>query len=425
MVKIMLEKDTTYGHVLGADDVDKFQVVFVCLRVCAKPSNHRLVFLIIGTSEMRAKHIYLQPNLLCSNVLPTAGHGRLIEPPSRASAWRYGFSTPPNYNDHELYCGGFNRQWQKNDGKCGVCGDAFDAPKPRPHEYGGKWGQGVVVRRYRPESIITLRVELTASHMGYFEFRICDSVKAQQDCLDKHVLKIISGTPNVPNPSDLGTRFYPRNGSRIYDMKAELPQGFQCTNCVIQWKYIAGNNWGVCPDGNGAVGCGPQEEFRACADVSIGDGSDSGNRIPLRPGQRPTPTRVPSVHPEQGPSSTNETDTEEQMPQGVKYMGPLVAIFSLFLVLCGFAALYIYHYHGSRIKALMRWNRDKNQKIPHHAETSIPSMEKPPVPPPRTKRISQQIRDIEAEESSVLNGSVKSSPLTSQLTTLSRDSSKH
>ena len=20
--------------------------------------------------------------------------------------WRYGFNTPPNYNDHELYCGG-------------------------------------------------------------------------------------------------------------------------------------------------------------------------------------------------------------------------------------------------------------------------------------------------------------------------------
>lgn len=56
-------------------------------------------------------------------------HGRLIEPPSRASMWRYGFSTPPNYNDHELYCGGFTRQWQTNGGKCGICGDAWDLPK--------------------------------------------------------------------------------------------------------------------------------------------------------------------------------------------------------------------------------------------------------------------------------------------------------
>jgi hypothetical protein len=104
-------------------------------------------------------------------ILPTfvtysSGHGRLIEPPSRASAWRYGFSTPPNYNDHELYCGGYTRQWQTNGGKCGECGDPFDVPKPRPHEFGGKYGQGVITRKYKPGGDITIRVELTASHMG-------------------------------------------------------------------------------------------------------------------------------------------------------------------------------------------------------------------------------------------------------------------
>lgn len=33
---------------------------------------------------------------------------------------------------------------------------------------------------------------------------------------------------------------------------------------------MAGNNWGICADGTGALGCGPQEEFRACADVTVG-----------------------------------------------------------------------------------------------------------------------------------------------------------
>jgi hypothetical protein len=28
-------------------------------------------------------------------------------------------------------------------------------------------------------------------------------------------------------------------------------------------------NWGLCPDGEGRVGCGPQEEFPACADIAI------------------------------------------------------------------------------------------------------------------------------------------------------------
>lgn len=102
------------------------------------------------------------------------GHGRLIEPPSRSSAFRYGFQTPPNYNDHELYCGGFARQ-QRNGGKCGECGDAWDLPQPRPNEYGGKYGQGVIVRTYKPGSDITLRVELTASHMGFVD--LCTTLR--------------------------------------------------------------------------------------------------------------------------------------------------------------------------------------------------------------------------------------------------------
>ena len=34
------------------------------------------------------------------------GHGRLLEPPSRASMWRFGFDNPPNYDDNQLFCGG-------------------------------------------------------------------------------------------------------------------------------------------------------------------------------------------------------------------------------------------------------------------------------------------------------------------------------
>ena len=36
----------------------------------------------------------------------------------------------------------------KNGGKCGVCGDNVADPQPRPHEGGGKYGQGVIGRRY-------------------------------------------------------------------------------------------------------------------------------------------------------------------------------------------------------------------------------------------------------------------------------------
>ena len=51
--------------------------------------------------------------------------------------FRYGFNTPPNYNDHELYCGGYSRQWRTNEGKCGICGDPWDTKQVI--EYGIKF----------------------------------------------------------------------------------------------------------------------------------------------------------------------------------------------------------------------------------------------------------------------------------------------
>ena len=42
-----------------------------------------------------------------SGLRSVSGHGRLIEPPSRSSMWRYGYDTEPNYQDNQLYCGGF------------------------------------------------------------------------------------------------------------------------------------------------------------------------------------------------------------------------------------------------------------------------------------------------------------------------------
>ncbi|KAL0867947.1 hypothetical protein ABMA27_008620 [Loxostege sticticalis] len=279
-----------------------------------------------------------------------SGHGRLIEPPSRASAWRFGFDTPHNYNDHELYCGGFSRQWNKNDGKCGVCGDAWDAQQPRAHEYGGRFYKGVIVRRYAPKDTITIKVELTANHNGYFEFRICDEFKGTtQDCLDKNVLKL--------NGRD-DTKFYPRDGNKVYEMKYRLPEGFECSHCVMQWRYIAGNNWGKCDNGTEAVGCGPQEEFRACADIAIGDKFATTTRRP-RPSYVP-PNRRPTV-------PTPEEST------GSGWYGVVIAVVTLFIAMAVLAGIYLYYYRGGmKIKSLLK------SKVPAPA----------PVPPPRHKRAS-------------------------------------
>lgn len=72
----------------------------------------------------------------------------LSEPPSRNTMWRLGFPNPVNYNDNELFCGGYAVQWDQNDGRCGVCGDAYNLNSPRPHEAGGYFGRGFIPRRY-------------------------------------------------------------------------------------------------------------------------------------------------------------------------------------------------------------------------------------------------------------------------------------
>ena len=46
-----------------------------------------------------------------------SGHGRVSNPPSRASMWRVGYPTPANYDDNGLFCGGFGVQYYQNGGK--------------------------------------------------------------------------------------------------------------------------------------------------------------------------------------------------------------------------------------------------------------------------------------------------------------------
>ena len=44
---------------------------------------------------------------ICLQFSIVDGHGRLRKPASRASMWRDGYPTPPDYNDNQGYCGGF------------------------------------------------------------------------------------------------------------------------------------------------------------------------------------------------------------------------------------------------------------------------------------------------------------------------------
>ncbi|CAH1645838.1 unnamed protein product [Spodoptera littoralis] len=195
------------------------------------------------------------------------GHGRLMDPPARNSMWRFGFPNPVNYNDNELFCGGYAVQWEQNEGKCGVCGDAHHIPEPRPHEAGGMYGKGIVTRHYSVGQEIEVEVELTANHLGTFVMKLCPNnnpkQEASQECFDRYPL-YISETRDDRFLIPLDTA-----KKEIFRYKVRLPPYVTCTQCVLQWTYYTGNMWGVCSNGTEAVGCGRSETFRNCADVSV------------------------------------------------------------------------------------------------------------------------------------------------------------
>lgn len=240
--------------------------------------------------------------ILPSLVSLVSGHARLVDPPSRASMWRFGFSTPHDYDDTAGNCGGFNTQWAVNDGKCGLCGDAFNAEVKEHEAPGGKFATGTIVREYTMGQTIDVSVEVTANHRGSFTFRLCRAPSADQDpsqeCLDQHLLTTGSNGEQewVLNSDNTG----------MYDLQVDLPQDYECQQCVLQWTWRAANNWGTCEDGSGAIGCGRQEHFRACADINI---TKEGEEKPST--EHPTTTSTTTL-PEESTSALETTTTTSE-----------------------------------------------------------------------------------------------------------------
>ena len=120
-------------------------------------------------------------------------------------------------------------QWEINQGKCGLCGDPWNA-EVREHEApGGKFATGTVVRSYSPGQIVEVIVEVTANHLGTFTFRLCPVPDPQQDpsqdCLDLHPLITSSGSEVWSLPSA---------EARSYNLSVVLPSNMECEHCLLQ-----------------------------------------------------------------------------------------------------------------------------------------------------------------------------------------------
>lgn len=202
--------------------------------------------------------------LVCPTDLAKA-HGTMVDPVSRNSLWRVDKTAPVNYNDIELFCGGIGVINQTG-GKCGVCGDPYTADRPRAHETGGRMVVNRTVRNYFPGSTLDVLIDLDTNHGGYFEFELCrrdsfDTLESDE-CFEK--LKFIDGSDKKGLKMDHSDR-------GLISMSLLIPEDLrECRACILRWNYRAGNNWGICADGTAGTGCGPQELYRNCADISIG-----------------------------------------------------------------------------------------------------------------------------------------------------------
>jgi len=260
------------------------------------------------------------------------GHGRLMDPPGRSS-YRLFKDDPTigpfvsesdyNYNDNELYCGGFMHQ--VNQGyKCGICGDPFDSVRPRNNEWGGKYGStGLIPRSYEQGATIDIEVQLTAHHMGWFEFKLCpmgihDTTEPDWCFSSKDsLLQFSDSSTRWDIPSQSEGNVAGKTGW-WYKRAVKLPDGLTCDHCVLQWHWHTANSWACDEAGNCGLGYGEQEEFYGCSDLSIVPNGAPTSTIATPDTTKPTTTKSTTTKSTTQTSKATTTSGSSESPTNVK-----------------------------------------------------------------------------------------------------------
>ncbi|KAK0055793.1 hypothetical protein Bpfe_014859 [Biomphalaria pfeifferi] len=211
----------------------------------------------------------------------------MLEPPSRASLWRYGYNTPTNLYDDKTNCGGYDVHYNLNNGNCGVCGDPTNQAKPRDHEAGGQFSPSPTpVRVYKKGGYITVVMETTGTLFGRFEANSMET--PEQSCFDKNLLTILE--------SEQGTGYIVGSKQGIHTLNIQLPNSLTCPHCILQWRHVTGfmtsqDTCYKCSNGEQrchvCLGCGKQVWYTGCTDVAIYD-------YPLESAPSVATTKAPS-----------------------------------------------------------------------------------------------------------------------------------
>ncbi|KAL7633570.1 UNVERIFIED_CONTAM: hypothetical protein RMT77_016103 [Armadillidium vulgare] len=196
--------------------------------------------------------IVISSLLLLFQIIQVRGHAALLEPPARNVMWRTGFTEVPYHPDDDyLVC----TEAEGGTTKCPPCGDRDDTPLPHPHEAGGEFAKGIITRTYNMGQVMEVFVNVTRSHGGFIEFKICPnnniSVPVSQDCLDQYPLQILG------QQSSKVKLKAPYDGTEEVKVKVKLPSSLTCSQCVLQMSTV------------GDQYLPTLVMFRNCADVAI------------------------------------------------------------------------------------------------------------------------------------------------------------
>lgn len=209
---------------------------------------------------------------VCAAPAGVRAHGFLADPAAR------NVQHNSNWCPSCLNAGGVDSVYSSGKQRFGLCGDPWLGP--RHHEAYGKFATPTsIARRYKKNQRVTVRVELTANHMGRWSVRLCplsrpsqgaERRELSQACLNAHLMHRADGT---------GPYTYVPSHEYLFSVEYRLPPNLTCRRCVMQWIYETGNtcapkyaprefvgtNLNTC----GTPGAGAQELFVNCADVSV------------------------------------------------------------------------------------------------------------------------------------------------------------
>lgn len=251
-----------------------------------------------NSDKMRPREVIFILLLYLWNKLRLTDANAMLKPTHRGVMWTRGNYNSGGYNYMGINCGGIAR-FKNNDGRCGLCGDAFNGP--RHHETGGKYATGTVSEVIeRGERNLHVNILLNSDQGGYFEFRLCESngTAETQVCFDKHLLKITEGRLQ-------GDEFaYVVERAGMIPLTVEIPERVYCEKCVLQWKYVTGNTFGRDEHGIACLGCGPQETYVNCADITIKGWEMPATLAPFAPTEPPVPSTMPWTTSTAAPTTT-------------------------------------------------------------------------------------------------------------------------